>query len=84
MNEFARDTTPDLANVALSLVSGTATAINESEEQAAHALLREREIAKEVQEELGRAELRAERAETMLALPKFKSNKGGCRRADAC
>lgn len=68
VNEFAQDTPPDLATVALNLVSETAAAIKESEEQAAHALLREREIAKEIQEELGRAELRAERAETMLRL----------------
>jgi hypothetical protein len=68
LNEFAQDTPPDLATDALNLVSETAAAIKESEEQAAHALLREREIAKEIQEELGRAELRAERAETMLRL----------------
>jgi chromosome segregation ATPase len=68
MNEFAQDTPSDLATVALKLVSETAAAIKESEEQAAHALLREREIAKEIQEQLGCAELRAERAETMLRL----------------
>ena len=42
--------------------------LKESEEQAAHAFLRERAIAKEIREELDRAELRAERAETMLRL----------------
>jgi chromosome segregation ATPase len=68
MNEFAQDTPSDLAAVALSLVAEAAAAIRASEEQAAHALLREREIAKEIQEQLGPAELRAERAETMLHL----------------
>ena len=68
MNKFAQDTPSDLATVALSLVSETAAAIKESEEQAAHALLREREIAKGIQEELEQAELRADRAETMLRL----------------
>jgi hypothetical protein len=68
MNKLVPDTPSDLAAVALSLVSETAAAIKESEAQATHALLREREIAKAIKEELGRAELRAERAETMLRL----------------
>jgi chromosome segregation ATPase len=68
MNEFAQDTPSDLATVALNLVSEAAAAIRAYEEQAAHALMREREIAKEIHEQLGRAELRAERAETMLHL----------------
>ncbi|ULO23786.1 ABC transporter permease [Methylocystis sp. SB2] len=53
---------------ALNLVSETAAAIKAFDEQAAQALMRAREVADAVKEELGRAELRAERAETMLRL----------------
>ncbi|MGD9544319.1 MAG: hypothetical protein AB7F41_04830 [Methylocystis sp.] len=49
-------------------MSETAGAIKAFEEQAAHALMRAQEVADAVKEELGRAELRAERAETMLRL----------------
>ena len=53
---------------ALNLVSETAAAIKAFDEQAAQALMRAHEVADAVKEELGRAELRAERAETMLRL----------------
>jgi septal ring factor EnvC (AmiA/AmiB activator) len=53
---------------ALNLVSETATAIKAFEEQAAQALMRAQEVADAVREDLSRAELRAERAETMLRL----------------
>ncbi|MGE3264305.1 MAG: ABC transporter permease [Methylocystis sp.] len=53
---------------ALNLVSETATAIKAFEEQAAQALMRAQEVADAVREDLGRAELRAERAETMQRL----------------
>ncbi|MBG0792161.1 ABC transporter permease [Methylocystis sp. H62] len=53
---------------ALNLVSETAEAIKAFEEQAAHALMRAREVADAVREELDRAEQRAERAEAMLGL----------------
>jgi chromosome segregation ATPase len=53
---------------ALNLVSETATAIKAFEEQAAQALMRAQEVADAVREDLDRAELRAERAETMLRL----------------
>ena len=49
-------------------MSETAAAIKAFEEQAAHALMRAHEVADAVKEELGRAELRAESAETMLRL----------------
>ena len=53
---------------ALNLVSETAAAIKAFDEQAAQALMRAHEVADAVKEDLGRAELRAERAETMLRL----------------
>ena len=53
---------------ALNLVSETAAAIKAFEEQATQALMRAHEVADAVKEELGRAELRAESAETMLRL----------------
>ncbi len=53
---------------ALNLVSETAAAIKAFDEQAAQALMRAHEVADAVKEELARAELRAERAETMLRL----------------
>ena len=53
---------------ALNLVSETAAAIKAFDEQAARALMRAHEVADAVKEELARAELRAERAETMLRL----------------
>ncbi|MFA6205256.1 MAG: ABC transporter permease [Methylocystis sp.] len=53
---------------ALNLVSETAAAIKAFDEQAAQALMRAHEVADAVKEELGHAELRAERAETMLRL----------------
>lgn len=52
----------------LNLVSETATAIKAFEEQAANALMRAQEVADAVREDLGHAELRAKRAETMLRL----------------
>jgi chromosome segregation ATPase len=58
----------DKVVAALNLVSETATAIKAFEEQAAHALMRAQEVANAVREDLDRAELRAERAETMLRL----------------
>ncbi|TLG71250.1 hypothetical protein [Methylocystis sp. B8] len=67
MNKIAQDPS-DLVTVALSLVAEAAVAIRESEEQSALALLRERDIANEIKEELVRAELRAERTEEMLRL----------------
>lgn len=51
---------------ALNLVSETAAAIKAFEDQARHALVRAQEVADAVREDLGRVELRAERAETML------------------
>jgi chromosome segregation ATPase len=68
MKKIDQDPLSDPVTVALNLVSETAAAIRQSEEQSAHALQREREIAREIQEQLGRAESRAERAETMLRL----------------
>jgi chromosome segregation ATPase len=68
MNQLDRVTPSDIAAVALDLVAETAAAIRQSEEQAAHALVREHEIANEIKKELERAELRAESAETMLRL----------------
>jgi len=53
---------------ALSLVSESAAAIKAFEAQSAQALVRAHQVADAVREELGRAELRAERAETMLRL----------------
>jgi len=53
---------------ALNLVSETAKAIKAFDEQAAQALMRAQEVADVVREELDLAELRAERAETMLRL----------------
>jgi rubrerythrin len=53
---------------ALNLVSETATAIKAFEDQAAQALMRAQEVADAVREDLDRAELRAERAETMQRL----------------
>jgi len=68
MSQLDQVTSSDLAAVALDLVAESAAAIRQSEEQAAHALLRERDIANEIKKELERAELRAESAETMLRL----------------
>ncbi|MGB5087395.1 MAG: ABC transporter permease [Methylocystis silviterrae] len=68
MKKLDQDPLSDPITVALNLVSETAAAIRQSEEQSAHALQREREIAREIQEQLGRAEGRAERSETMLRL----------------
>lgn len=53
---------------ALSLVSESAAAIKAFEAQSAQALVRAHQVADAVREELGRAELRAERAEAMLRL----------------
>ncbi|MGE3266479.1 hypothetical protein [Methylocystis sp.] len=58
----------DKVAAALNLVSETATAIKAFEEQAAQALMRAQEVADAVREDLDRAELRAERTETMLRL----------------
>ena len=68
--DLARQPARESYNVAaaLNLVSETAAAIKAFDEQAAQALMRAHEVTDAVKEELGRAELRAERAETMLRL----------------
>lgn len=68
MSQLDPVTSSHLAAVALDLVAETAAGIRQSDEQSAHALQRERDIANEIREELGRAELRAKRAEAMVRL----------------
>jgi chromosome segregation ATPase len=68
MSQLDPVTSSDLAAVALDLVAEIAVGIRQSDEQSAHALQRERDIANEIREELGRAELRTERAEAMVRL----------------
>ena len=81
MNQLDPVTSSDLAAVALDLVAETAAGIRQSDEQSAHALQRERDIANEIREELGRAELRAERAEAMVRLAEPNRANVGRRRA---
>jgi chromosome segregation ATPase len=68
--DLARQPAREIYDVAaaLNLVSETAAAIKAFDEQAAQALMRAHVVTNAVKEELGRAELRAERAETMLRL----------------
>ena len=69
MSQLDPVTSSDLAAVALDLVAEIAVGIRQSDEQSAHALQRERDIANEIREELGRAEpRRTERAEAMVRL----------------
>lgn len=66
----ARPSVPDsdVVTAALDLVSETAAAIRELEKQSAQAVARAHDVANAVQEELERAETRAERAEEGLRL----------------
>lgn len=68
----------DVVTSVLSLISETATALKGFENQAAQSLARAQELAENVKEQLDRARLRAEHAETMLRLAEDQIEKLSC------